>query len=448
MRLRLSFATCLCIILLILVSPLFSAEDYEEQFDVTEGKAVDDGVVFIDGRYIQSPYRVVRRGLKLFINGNMIARPSRHIESPPLSGYDAPEKLSLEQRQKLFRGLEAARDIYETYLGRGYGYLFSGQAGHMRLSPYTVAYDLPKVVRLLTSNKTRAEKLAELQPRNWHLHIDIEPFVDNFVPSEQLSAKLAQKAEELLRVDDFGVAQASVDNGFVFFDGLYLETPYRIERRGLGVFINGKMIKQPETWPIRQFDGNTDPQMPAEINSESSIDDDIVCEYLSRKSAYVREHNPTQERDVMEHVYRTLPFIVEAQIDEDRPYILHITTTEGRTISQSLISMVGRRARYDKASVLQRAQSQFDYCQGSLSDGACYLLLSMGGGAQLSTGSAVERLKSAIEILRTEDAPDEKLQRLRDSGLNVREDVLQQMIRNYRPSTQLETRLRAMSSEN
>jgi hypothetical protein len=435
--------------LLALTPALLSAEAFVGQFGVTEGKTVDDGVVFIDGRYIESPYKVTRRGLRLFINDSMIDRPARHTESPVMEGYDNPDALSAAQRQKLFRSLEATRTIYEEYLSQGYGYLFSSQGGHIRLSPYTVAYDLPAIVTLLTSQRKRSEKLIELRPHNWHLYINIEPLVDNFTPSAQLSAKLGSKAQELLRIDEFGTRQASVDSGFVFFNGAYLETPYRMERRGLGVFIGDKMIVRPEQWPaVTEYDGNVDPEMPPEVSSESSIDDNIVREYLGQKSAYLRKHNPAQQREVMGQVFRTLPFIVEARTDEDQPHILHITTTEGRTISHSLIPMPDRGVKFDKASVLQRVEGQFDHFHGALTAGACYFLSSKGGRTRLSTGSAVERLKPAIEILQTGGTPEEKFQRLRDSGLNISENALREMVQGYRPSAQLETRLRATGGEN
>ena len=39
------------------------------ELGITEGKPVDDGFVFLEGRYIEAPYRVDQRGGSLFVNG-------------------------------------------------------------------------------------------------------------------------------------------------------------------------------------------------------------------------------------------------------------------------------------------------------------------------------------------------------------------------------------------
>ncbi|MGD8501600.1 MAG: hypothetical protein PVJ86_13190, partial [Phycisphaerales bacterium] len=140
-----------------------SAQDeYVEEFGITEGERIDKGVVFIDGEYLPSPYVVSRRGLSLYVNSREVRRPRRHIQTPILTGNADPSRLSDEERQRLFRALEATRGIYEEYLSRGYGYLFSSKGGHVKLSLYTVAYKLPKVIELLGSDTSRDEKLKKL----------------------------------------------------------------------------------------------------------------------------------------------------------------------------------------------------------------------------------------------------------------------------------------------
>jgi len=212
-------------ILVQLPVPRAVAQDkYIGEFGVTEGEPVDAGVVFIDGEYLTSPYIVSRRGLTLHVNNRQIKRPRHHMETPILTGEVDPSRLTEQERQKLFRALEATRRIYEEYLSKGYGYLFSSKGGHIRLSPRTIGYGLPKVAELLASDILRDEKLQRLKVSNWHLHIDIEPLVDNFVPSPHLTHRMTKQAEELLGIQEFGVGEAlSVANGFAFLNGRYLE---------------------------------------------------------------------------------------------------------------------------------------------------------------------------------------------------------------------------------
>ena len=423
-----------------------AANSYVTEFGITEGNSVSEGFVFIDGRYVESPYNVTRKGLTLYINERTISRPTRYVGTPWLAGYDNPENLSIEERGKLLRALEATRGIYEKQLTQGYGYLFSNGRGHFVLTPYAVAYDLPDVVRLLTSNKPRSDKLAEMKPSNWHLFMDVNSFVENFYVSEQLMPRLKSLGKKLLRIEDFHTSESVVDNGFVFWDGKYLEAPYRIERRGLAVFINGEIIVRPLEWPVKEYDGDEDPKLPSEINSESSINDDIVNDYLLKKHAYLRKHHTIEEeRQIMEEVVKTLPFVTEVKPDSKDNSIVYIKTTEGLTFSQSLVSMRGREVKYDKDSVLQRVEAQRTHFQDALTNGACYLLSRRGGRTRLSANSVIEKLVPAIEILRSNRPPEDKVREIRNAGINIPGNRIKEMADNFFPSSQLEARLSRLS---
>jgi len=431
------------IAVLLLGVALWAQDPYVDEFGITEGKQVDRGFVFMDGKYTESPYVIARKGLKLYVNGQEIKRPSRHMETKPLTGDVDPARLSEEARQKLFRALEGTRGIYEKYLSRGYGYLFSSSGGHVKLSPYTVAYDLPDVVRLLSSNKSKSDKLAELRPHNWHLLINIEPLVDKFSPSAQLSTRLRQQADELLRVDDFGSETGPpVAKGFVFYDGQYLDAPYVVQRKGLAVFLSNKMIIRPLRWPVTVFPGDIDPTMPVEINSETSIFDEVVSEYLHQKHAYLRKHKTQdEERRIMEEVFRSLPFIVEARIDKEKSHILHVTTTEGVSFAQSLISMRGRQVKWDKESVRERVEKQHQHFNNALHKGACYFFSRKGGRTRLSTNSVRNKLPLLIEMLRSGKPEDQIKQEIRQLGINLGNERLVELLNNFSASPQLEAQL-------
>jgi len=48
-----------------------------EEFGITDGAPVDRGFVFFDGRYIEAPYAVRRKGLSVFIGDVMVEGPAR-----------------------------------------------------------------------------------------------------------------------------------------------------------------------------------------------------------------------------------------------------------------------------------------------------------------------------------------------------------------------------------
>jgi hypothetical protein len=410
-----------------------------KQFGVAEGKSVDNGFVFVDGRYIESPYVISRRGLSLYVNNIKIKRPSRYSGMPVIPGYENPASLSWEEKQKLFRQLEAVRDIYEKYLNRKYAYLFFGKSGHVRLSPHTAAYDLPEVIESLTSDKKRDEKLTILRPHNWHLSGDMETFVDNFSVTERLLPRLHQLAEELLMVDEYGtMSEALVEEGFVFIGGKYIDAPYHIERRGLGVFINGKMVVRPCWVPEVIFSGNTDPEMPKEINSETCLYDEVVSNYLQEKQVYLHKHNTTrqEEAELMAQVYKNLPFITKAVVDESRPDAMDIETNDGMRITVGL-NLLTRRVEYDRESVTKRVDSDRKYYQEALEKGTCFIMPTGGG----KNGVSSEKLPKMISILNSKKSPSEKYSEMRQAGIHITDEELTELIANFSASPQLKLRI-------
>lgn len=425
----------------------FGANRYVEEFGVTEGTSVNKGFVFLDGQYIEAPYIVSRRGLKLFVNDREIKCPSRHPGGKPYTGNIDISRLTTEKRQKLFRALEATRGIYEKYLSRDYCYLFFNSGGHKRLETYTAAYTLPLIIELLKSNEPREKKLQELIRRNWHLSGNIELLVDNFSTSSQLMTRLEQKAQELLRVDEFGETAEEdkklVDKGFVFLDGKYVDAPYIVTRKGLGIFLNGKMIEQPCKWPVNIPSGDEDPTLPPEINTETSMNDEVANNYLLAKHAYLRKnHTREEERRIMEKVFRGLPFITEAKLDKNKPHILHITTTEGFTINQSLVSMRGRRVVHDKNTILQRVEKSRKHFCKMLKRNDCYFLSSAKGyRTHLSLPSVKAKLPQMNKILQSPKSSVEKSKQIRQFCGGISDRLLDELINNFSASPQLEKRL-------
>jgi hypothetical protein len=440
---RKNYITCFCVIVCLNCFLYAENDNLLEQFGATEGKSVNNGFVFMDGRYIESPYIVSSRGLSLYVNNIKIPRPARYAGLPVIGGYENPASLSLEEKQKLFRQLEATRDIYEKYLNREYGYLFFSKGGHVRLSPQTVAYDLPGVIKLLTSDKTRDEKLTELLPQNWHLSGDMVTFVDNFHVTAQLSPRLSQLAEKLLMVDEYGTMSGTpVNRGFIFIGGQYIETPYRVERRGLGVFINNKMIGVPLWVPDKIFSGDIDPQWPKEINSETCFDDEVVKDYLAQKQAYLHKHKTREEEAVaMAQVFKSLPCIIKALVDENEPHTIHIETNDGISFSAGLISLGDRGVKYDKESVTERVDSERKNYQERLEKGDCYMLWGKSGKISFSAGSINETLPKMADIVNANISKSQKISEMRQAGINMADEELAQLIANFPISLQLHLRI-------
>jgi len=93
---------------------------------VVEGKPIDSGFIFIDGRYVEAPYTVSRRGRQLFINDILIYQwaewplMDRHVREDP--GPPPKEYEKLTSFAEIITG--NPEDVLNSHLDRKRRYLF------------------------------------------------------------------------------------------------------------------------------------------------------------------------------------------------------------------------------------------------------------------------------------------------------------------------------------
>lgn len=425
---------------------IVSADSFVSKYGITEGDIVENGFVFIDGLYIASPYEISRRGLSIYINDNRIMNPTRHPGKQPLIIKGDPERMSEKKRSQIVRKLDATREIYEENLKDGKTYFFCSDGAHILLDADTSAYDLPNLIKVIQSDLSIEEKISEFNSYHWEQFIDVETFITDFRFSSQLSLRLEELAQNLLKVDEFGSSDSkTVHQGFMFIDGKYIEAPYVIERRGLGVFINGNMIERPQKWPVYMPSAEIDPQLPKEINEDSSINDDIVNRYLMDKQAYLHKHHIVEEAEKMYQVIKDLPFVTQTRLDENNPTIVHFTTTEGHEVSQSLISLGGRVPKMDKDSVLNSVKAKLARYQKGLDRGGCFFIFHDGTRVSLSQESIKNKLPALIETLCSSESPQTKKYKIGQINLTFTPQNISVLVSNYDQSVQLEMRLNLSS---
>lgn len=88
-----------------------------EDFGVEEGKPIDSGFLFIEGRYIDAPYVVTRKGLEVFVNGHVVLRIGLPAREPPSGDVD-PELPS-----KLNSTTSPYDNIYKDYIRKKTAYV-------------------------------------------------------------------------------------------------------------------------------------------------------------------------------------------------------------------------------------------------------------------------------------------------------------------------------------
>lgn len=431
------------IILTFLIYVTASANSFEDRYGVAEGDIVESGFVFIDGLYIESPYKISRRGLSIYVNDRRILNPTRHTGKQPAIIKDDPELMTEEEQLRIVRKLDATRKIYEDNLQDECCYLFCSEGGHLKLDAYTTAYDLARYINVITSeNFSLEDKKSMLESANWHLFINTESFIINFKSSPQLSQKLPDLAQDLLRIEEFGISDIETqEGGFLFVGGKYIEGPYAVQRKGLGVFINGNMIERPMNWPVYIPSGNADPPLPEGINEDTSFNDDIFNRYFIEKQAFLYKHHRNDAAKMMEEVIRNLPFVTNAVKDTESPHILHITTNEGSQTALSLVPMRGRELSWEKEDVLRRVEQRREYYQKVMTNGGCIFLSSDGAMRRLSKGSTQSILPELAKILASDNSTKEKKEKIKALKIQFTEHCLSELINNFTLNSELAGRL-------
>jgi hypothetical protein len=376
-------------------------------------KEINNGFVFIDGKYLPPPYTISRDHLDIKINNHIIKKPARHPGGPILS-LESPfirDPNQVKSKDNLINWLDSTVPVYKYYLEEGYCYLFSSKGGHDRLDTYRTAFDLPE--------RTDISKPSDLLQR------------------------LKQKVADLINEKEFGKNNGKqIDSGYVFFEGEYIEAPYRVDRVGTAIFINDTTIEKPDIWPKQIYDGNEDVEMPKEINQYTSIYDPIFKEFSLKKAAYLRKTmSPDKEKEIMEAMWRKLPFVVSAKLDGNDPSILHITTTSGETIPISLVSFRRQIPDASKEGLTEKLNQTRKSYEDMLERGTCYFFFNRGGHIRFSEGSAEEKLTNIITISKSAASLEERTEQLKNLIHDTENERAQKILKNFRVTPQLEERI-------
>ncbi len=252
-----------------------------------------------------------------------------------------------------------------------------------------------------------------------------------------------------LHENELGTTQGEpFATGFLFFDGQYVDVPYRVTRKGLGVFVNDKMVVPPPVqWPIREPpSGEADPELPRQLTRNTSFYDEVFHDYLRKKIAYVQnKHGRKEEREIMEKVIRSLPFIKEASLDPKIPDILQIKTYEGDE-TYNILLVSPRRRSADAKAVLKSVKDERGRLEQYLRAGGCCYFFSEGGRIQMGRDKARERLPRIVAILRSAQPTEVKFTELQKVGMPfVNAESFSALVKGFSPSRQLDERLREMA---
>lgn len=260
-------------------------------------------------------------------------------------------------------------------------------------------------------------------------------------------------------VEEFGEKEgASIQAGFVFRDGRYVDLPYRVSRRGLAVFINDVMVREPIKWPPRNVTVELDPGVPNALDEGSSLDDienkkDPYEAAWHRKYRFVMQHfAQDQALEEMTKWFESLPF-VESVSRKPGSSIIRVRTKDGQERNYGVFRPpepgFGILRSPNREDVLAEAEGRRREMEKKLLAGNCFFSFSRGGELLFSAPKAVHVLPEAVAVLASEKSKEEKLFELQQLNILPPQypEGWETMATGFRASPQLEQRIQALRAE-
>ena len=263
-------------------------------------------------------------------------------------------------------------------------------------------------------------------------------------------------AETDLKTETFGsrLDAAPINNGFLFIENEYIDTPYKVTSKGLGIYVNNRLVDKIHLPPYYGYEnlGNTDPVMPTNITKNTSRYDPVYKKYIQHKFAFVRKNYPNQLIEKKIEIYQSLPNIEKVEMTESSGIIIVHTYKEGPV--RTNINIHGRRVKTDINSITQRVEHSRQFYIRNLKAKHVLFVNACGG---MKKGFANNPTKlSKILKLRNKNIANlphgkQRLQAQADEvttqGLNLSPDMHENLLTNFVASPQLEERIQNLMIE-
>jgi len=255
-----------------------------------------------------------------------------------------------------------------------------------------------------------------------------------------LLSTCALAGDNAAAVKEFGIAKGEpIDKGFFFWNYEYVEAPYVVERRGLDVLINNRLLRPGPEWPQYDYEVKEDPGDPP----DDSLPWDPVPAgvdrrdtYWAKKSGYLHAHHDskTAQKKLLE-TYRRSPAVREVHKHEVVPDTWVIVTKPGREVAVYLGDTT--RPTPNTGDLLGARDAKCSFYKGMLKRGD---LLFVSRGFELSVPS--ERARRALDVLMSQAADDEKLRLLEENRIIRRwAACMRRIVTDFKASPQLLERL-------
>jgi hypothetical protein len=276
------------------------------------------------------------------------------------------------------------------------------------------------------------------------------------------AAAAAATALDESAVKELGVKEGEpVDGGFVFFDGGYIDAPYKVSRRGRYVYINEVAVYQWERWPLPDLRVEEDPGYPPGLTEKSTMDDVLDKANAEngpffREGRYLDQHFP---RDVAKQKFvewfRGLTFVESAEFRNPGGSILTIKMKDGKQENVSLIPPPRDSVyswEFTNRDIVRKLESDRGKYEAQVKKGEAVFIFSKGHPVSMIRKRAAEDLGLMAEILRSGRPQQEKINLIMymqflGPAITGDKDARMPLFTDFRASKQLEERIGKLAEE-
>jgi hypothetical protein len=197
-------AICTIVAVFLLLSSVHASTNETNQsvrdLGSESGAPVDAGFVFVNGRYVDAPYVVSRRGDSIFINEELIETPvpwplpPEVLKTNVVADTKKPShgRAGTWTKERVDTTLNYFKESYEKSLALGDVYYFFPPNSHVSGIKSSVHSMIESLLPILRSHKSTTDKEAELlvvKPAGFH-DWQIRILAEQFSASDQLEKRI------------------------------------------------------------------------------------------------------------------------------------------------------------------------------------------------------------------------------------------------------------------
>lgn len=309
----------------------------------------------------------------------------------------------------------------------------------------------------------QSKKISRKTPRQISNEIPKEILIET-AATEKANASVETDLPKLY-VKEFGeTIGEAFSAGFVFFDGKYIDAPYTVTRKGLGIFVNDIMVEKSRVsqWPMPDPTIKEDPGFFPEMSSlsrDTSLKEfDELNKKLDwhshRKSHYLLQHfSGDIAVKKMAEYYLALPFVRNVEILQGS---IRVETLKGEKRRIAVRVMTPGSVSYwmsTKAPTKEEVSDEMEYIRSRfdkrLKAGDCFFLFTKKVELSFAQGWVNNNLPKVVEMLKSSKSEEEKSDNLKD--LDIIPNYWSQtdtafFVTNFQSTPQLDERIKEIKA--